>query len=105
MSRVVGIDIGGTFTDFVSYDSATGAIENWKNLTTPADPIDGVLEGLASVDDLEGVRKIRLGTTIATNDSGMVNSSSRLAGIRLPTMAPVTLVAIQAGHSTAVAPR
>ncbi|MBN9073617.1 MAG: hydantoinase/oxoprolinase family protein [Rhizobiales bacterium] len=67
MSRVVGIDIGGTFTDFVSYDSATGAIENWKNLTTPADPIDGVLEGLASVDDLEGVRKIRLGTTIATN--------------------------------------
>jgi len=67
MSRVIGIDIGGTFTDFVSYDSATGAIGNWKNLTTPAEPIDGVLEGLKSVDDLKGVRKIRLGTTIATN--------------------------------------
>lgn len=67
MSRVIGIDIGGTFTDFVSYDSATGAIGNWKNLTTPAEPIDGVLEGLKAVEDLKGVRKIRLGTTIATN--------------------------------------
>lgn len=67
MNKIIGIDIGGTFTDFVSYDSATGAIENWKNLTTPKEPIEGVLQGLGEVDDLGGVAKIRLGTTIATN--------------------------------------
>ncbi|RUZ28627.1 hypothetical protein EN953_24870, partial [Mesorhizobium sp. M7A.F.Ca.CA.001.04.1.1] len=43
--KIIGIDIGGTFTDFVSYDAATGTIENWKNLTTPSEPIEGVLQG------------------------------------------------------------
>jgi hypothetical protein len=41
LTRTIGIDIGGTFTDFVSYNSTTGVIENWKNLTTPAEPIEG----------------------------------------------------------------
>lgn len=67
MQYVLGIDIGGTFTDFVSYDSKSGAIRNWKNLTTPKDPIEGVLEGLKQIKDLDVVTKIRLGTTIATN--------------------------------------
>jgi N-methylhydantoinase A len=67
MTRIVGIDIGGTFTDFVSYDQATGRIETWKNLTSPEEPIEGVLEGLGKVPDLGDVGKIRLGTTIATN--------------------------------------
>lgn len=65
--NIVGIDIGGTFTDFVSYDAQTGAIRNWKNLTTPKDPIEGVLQGLSRHQDLDSVSKIRLGTTIATN--------------------------------------
>jgi N-methylhydantoinase A/oxoprolinase/acetone carboxylase beta subunit len=39
----------------------------WKNLTTPAEPIDGVLEGLGRVDDVKKLDKLRLGTTIATN--------------------------------------
>ncbi|MFC0218197.1 hydantoinase/oxoprolinase family protein [Pseudochelatococcus lubricantis] len=67
MSTIIGIDIGGTFTDFVSYDTDTGHIENWKNLTTPAEPIVGVMEGLGKLDDLGVVSKARLGTTIATN--------------------------------------
>ncbi|MGF6759163.1 hydantoinase/oxoprolinase family protein [Paraburkholderia sp. GAS42] len=64
---IIGIDIGGTFTDFVAYDSASGTIRNWKNLTTPKEPIEGVLQGLSQHDNLAGVGKIRLGTTIATN--------------------------------------
>lgn len=64
---IIGIDIGGTFTDFVAYDSASGTIRNWKNLTTPKEPIEGVLQGLSQHDNLPGVGKIRLGTTIATN--------------------------------------
>ena len=51
----------------MSYSSETGTIENWKNLTTPAEPIEGVMEGLARVTDLDAVNKVRLGTTIATN--------------------------------------
>ena len=64
---IIGIDIGGTFTDFVAYDAETGSIKNWKNLTTPKEPIKGVLQGLAQHDNLAAVSKIRLGTTIATN--------------------------------------
>ena len=67
MSIVIGIDIGGTFTDFVSYDTENGEIANWKNLTTPSEPILGVMEGLSKVQDLNAVAKARLGTTIATN--------------------------------------
>ena len=48
---LVGIDVGGTFTDFVSFDRDTGRIAVWKNLTTPGDPTDGILEGLARIED------------------------------------------------------
>ena len=42
----VGCDIGGTFTDFVLIDTATGRIHTAKRLTTPADPSIGMLAGL-----------------------------------------------------------
>ncbi len=67
MTRTLAIDIGGTFTDFVAYDHDSGRIETWKNLTTPHEPIEGVLEGLKRVEDVAALRKVRLGTTIATN--------------------------------------
>jgi 5-oxoprolinase (ATP-hydrolysing) len=34
----LGFDIGGTFTDFVLQNAATGAVVVGKELTTPADP-------------------------------------------------------------------
>jgi N-methylhydantoinase A/oxoprolinase/acetone carboxylase beta subunit len=46
----VGCDIGGTFTDFVILDEASGEITIGKNLTTPANPEIGVLDGLAALD-------------------------------------------------------
>jgi N-methylhydantoinase A len=67
VSVILGIDIGGTFTDFVAYDSETGHIQNWKNLTTPTEPIVGVMEGLTKLKELRSVTKARIGTTIATN--------------------------------------
>ncbi|MCB8881282.1 hydantoinase/oxoprolinase family protein [Acidisoma cellulosilytica] len=64
----VGIDVGGTFTDFVSYDRETGQLTAWKNLSTPADPTEGILTGLESGAAAErGLSGIRLGTTVATN--------------------------------------
>jgi N-methylhydantoinase A len=64
----LGIDIGGTFTDFIAYDHETGALRGWKCLSRAGDPTAAILEGLA----LGGVahellRAIRLGTTVATN--------------------------------------
>jgi N-methylhydantoinase A/oxoprolinase/acetone carboxylase beta subunit len=68
----VGIDIGGTFTDFVLQDVATGALVVGKHLTTPGDPSDGVFEGLAELlkaagADLASVEHAVHGTTLGAN--------------------------------------
>ena len=34
----LGIDVGGTFTDFVVFDPGTGSFSIGKTLTTPHDP-------------------------------------------------------------------
>lgn len=67
MLNIIGIDIGGTFTDFVFYFHDTGKVELWKEPTTPEDPIEAVIAGLQRIGDINLVGKIRLGTTIATN--------------------------------------
>ena len=64
---LVGVDVGGTFTDFVAFDSVTRAVTVWKNLSTPADPTDGVLEGLGRIEETADIANVRLGTTVATN--------------------------------------
>jgi N-methylhydantoinase A len=64
---MLGVDVGGTFTDFVSYDRDAQTLTVWKNLTTPADPTEGVLSGLERLDSPQSVSNIRLGTTVATN--------------------------------------
>ncbi|HEY3906780.1 MAG TPA: hydantoinase/oxoprolinase family protein [Streptosporangiaceae bacterium] len=68
----IGIDTGGTFTDVVAYDEATGQLTVTKTPTTPADPSIGFVDGLAKVLDQVGGRgsdviALSHGTTIATN--------------------------------------
>jgi len=68
----VGIDIGGTFTDFVLEDTASGSVRLGKLLTTPSDPSDGVVDGLRRLLADAGVaaREVDIvvhGTTLATN--------------------------------------
>jgi N-methylhydantoinase A len=41
----IGIDIGGTFTDFVIFDQDRGAFQTFKVLSTPHDPAQAVLSG------------------------------------------------------------
>jgi N-methylhydantoinase A len=67
MRFMLGIDVGGTFTDFVAYDSETREIDVWKHLSVPANPVDGILGGLASFAHRRDIANIRLGTTVATN--------------------------------------
>ena len=64
----VGVDIGGTFTDLVTFDSTTGELSMSKSFTTPADRTDGVLEVLAEGGVALGdVSQFVHGTTTATN--------------------------------------
>jgi N-methylhydantoinase A len=67
MGYRLGIDIGGTFTDFVAYDESNRALKAWKNLSTPHDPIEAIMTGLRSFGEIDAIGGIRLGTTVATN--------------------------------------
>ncbi|MBM3959690.1 MAG: hydantoinase/oxoprolinase family protein [SAR202 cluster bacterium] len=71
----IGVDIGGTFTDLAASDPH-GKIYVAKTMSTPADPSEGLLEGLAVLaerlgmsrrDLLASTSQIIHGTTVATN--------------------------------------
>ncbi len=67
MRFMLGVDVGGTFTDFVSYNADRKSIEVWKVPSAPGDPVTGILNGLADFKDRARLDNIRLGTTVATN--------------------------------------
>ncbi len=62
----IGIDIGGTFTDFVVYDHVAGRVKTFKLLSTPADPAQAVLEGVRRLSPAAGHTVVH-GSTVATN--------------------------------------
>ena len=62
----IGIDIGGTFTDFVVYDHDSGGLKTFKVLSTPTDPAQAVLEGLRRLSPGAGYTVVH-GSTVATN--------------------------------------
>ena len=65
---VVGVDVGGTFTDLVLFDPDRGALEVSKVPSTPADQSRGVVEGLERMlPDLSRLERLIHGTTVATN--------------------------------------
>jgi N-methylhydantoinase A len=68
----VGVDTGGTFTDVVAFDEDSGELVATKTPSTPADPAEGFLEGIAKVLAIlgvgpEAVSAVCHGTTVATN--------------------------------------
>jgi len=64
---IVGVDIGGTFTDFVA--QVDSELRVHKRLSTPQDPAQAMLAGLAAMSPagLVAVRRVAHGSTIATN--------------------------------------
>ncbi len=62
----IGVDIGGTFTDFVIVREEGKPVETFKVLSTPREPEQAVLVGLARVPS-PGRRHIVHGSTVATN--------------------------------------
>lgn len=72
MTFRVGVDIGGTFTDFALLDERSNTLSLHKELTTPEDPSEAVLRGVATLLNERGVamRDVRVidhGTTLVTN--------------------------------------
>lgn len=64
---LLGVDIGGTFTDFVLVDES-GQTRIYKRLTTPDDPSRALLAGVAELDlPAGGAVDLVHGSTIATN--------------------------------------
>jgi len=69
--KFVGIDTGGTFTDVLLFDGTTNTLRVKKHLSTPHDPSEAFLDGIAdiaasgwSVGELD---RISHATTVATN--------------------------------------
>jgi N-methylhydantoinase A len=68
----IGVDIGGTFTDLVLAEDGSDRLHNVKTLTTPDDPVRGVMtavrEALADVGASPAdVRRLVHATTLPTN--------------------------------------
>ena len=68
----IGVDIGGTFTDFVVLHPEHGRVETFKLLSTPHDPAQAVLAGLNQITDLSQAGRgldiqVIHGSTVATN--------------------------------------
>ncbi|MBI4564413.1 MAG: hydantoinase/oxoprolinase family protein [Planctomycetes bacterium] len=62
--RIVGIDVGGTFTDFIVFDGQT--VRTHKVLSSRMDPSAAVAQGLSELG-LDGTAAIVHGSTLATN--------------------------------------
>ena len=70
MATRIGADVGGTFTDLIFYDDASGEVVVAKEPTTPAAPEQGVVAAVASAVTPEQVRRAEYflhGTTVGLN--------------------------------------
>jgi N-methylhydantoinase A len=66
--KVIGVDVGGTFTDLIELDEQTGAVAVTKVPSTPDNQAFGVMAAIERVEqDLGRVRAVVHGTTVTTN--------------------------------------
>lgn len=68
----IGIDVGGTFTDFVLLDDVTGQIETYKCLTTARDPSEAIARGIGAIAErrpgcVASLEEVVHGTTLVIN--------------------------------------
>ena len=69
-SHRVGVDVGGTFTDFCVFDEAAGTMRSLKTLSTPDTPGAEVMNGIAELERRHGQRPARSTTSRTAPRSG-----------------------------------
>src|SRR4051794_20550932 len=72
MSWMIGVDVGGTFTDFFAFEETSDRIVLHKVASTPGNPAEAVILGLSEPlsrhgIDLADITRLSHGTTVATN--------------------------------------
>lgn len=72
MGWIVGVDVGGTFTDFFASDQETGAFHVGKTPSTPGNPAEAILTGLTALCaqyniPQQQIERLSHGTTVGTN--------------------------------------
>ena len=72
MGYMIGVDVGGTFTDFSVFNQETGELFNYKDSSTPSDPSRAIVKGVQDVLEIkqagpEAVTYLAHGTTVGTN--------------------------------------
>jgi N-methylhydantoinase A len=72
MGWIVGVDVGGTFTDFYAVDTGSGACAVHKTPSTPTNPAQAIVDGLQALCAghdvaLDAIERLSHGTTVATN--------------------------------------
>ncbi len=72
MGWLIGVDVGGTFTDLFAFEPASRRVVVHKVPSTPADPSEAIIAGLEGLRDRHGVDlgdmdRFAHGTTVATN--------------------------------------
>lgn len=72
MAYRLGVDVGGTFTDLLLLDQASGSFWRHKTPSTPHDSSEGILSGVQAICDKAGITAEEIdiflhGTTVATN--------------------------------------
>ena len=82
MAYNVAVDVGGTFTDVLVFDEASGELTEGKVLSTPDDPSRGVVTGIEQACEKVGISFGDLnllfhGTTVVTNMI-LTNTGSRV---------------------------
>lgn len=68
----IGLDVGGTFTDFTLHDTESGAVRHFKLPSTPTDLSQAIIDGIVALLAQDGLPRAAVGfighgTTVATN--------------------------------------
>ena len=66
---LIGVDIGGTFTDIVVVDQISGKQFNGKILTTPINPSEAVLSGVKEILSKHKIEPKKCGPRLRTLES------------------------------------
>ena len=72
MAYMIGVDVGGTFTDFSVFEHESGELFHYKDSSTPADPSKAIIQGVLAVLAMkkakaDSVSYLAHGTTVGTN--------------------------------------